>query len=131
VVEQKKQSSKYVCPPAPEMERRTPADASSPLRCHPARVHPPTLTARCSDRYSKSDVLILKAIFDDYDADGGGCVTISELSNALEAQKMEKVRLCIYRIISDWVRSRRARRVYYISTTSLEYETEIESGGCA
>ena len=27
------------------------------------------------------------------------------------------------------MRSRRARRVYY--TTSLEYETEIESGGCA
>ena len=28
-----------------------------------------------------------------------------------------------------WVRPRRARRVYY--TTSLAYETEIESGGCA
>jgi len=31
--------------------------------------------------------------------------------------------------VRDRVRSRRARHVYY--TTSLEYETEIEGGGCA
>ena len=37
--------------------------------------------------------------------------------------------MCIYRKAGDWVRSRRARRVYY--KTSLAYETEIESGGCA
>jgi len=37
--------------------------------------------------------------------------------------------MCIYRKVGDWVRSRRARRVEY--TTSLEYETEIESGGGA
>jgi len=37
--------------------------------------------------------------------------------------------VCIYRKVRDWVSSRRARCVYY--TTSLEYETEIESGGCA
>ena len=37
--------------------------------------------------------------------------------------------MSIYRKVGDWVRSRRARRVYY--TTSLEHETEIESCGCA
>jgi len=37
--------------------------------------------------------------------------------------------MCIYRKLGKRVRSCRARRVYY--TTSPEYETETESGGCA
>jgi len=34
---------------------------------------------------------------------------------------------CAYRKVVDWVRSRRARRVYY--TTSLVYETEMKAAG--
>ena len=38
--------------------------------------------------------------------------------------------MCVYRKVRDWVRSRRARRVYYRATTSLEYEMVVEGGGC-
>jgi len=42
---------------------------------------------RMSTKYPRADILLLKEIFDEYDADGSGSIERSELMKALERQK--------------------------------------------
>jgi len=50
------------------------------------------LAARASAKYPKTDVLALKAIFDEYDRDGDGALGRDELSAALRRRKVEAQR---------------------------------------
>ena len=43
-------------------------------------------------RYTKAEVLTLRQVFDDYDEDNSGTITVHELKEALEMQRNEKVR---------------------------------------
>ena len=44
-------------------------------------------------KYPKSDVLTLKSVFDDYDIDGDGLISRSELALALQKQKYSAQRV--------------------------------------
>jgi len=43
-------------------------------------------------RYTKAEVLTLRQVFDDYDEDNSGTITVHELKEALEMQRNEKIR---------------------------------------
>ena len=44
-------------------------------------------------KYAKSDVVLLKKIFDEYDKDGGGSIKLDELRAAMAEQKAQKSRV--------------------------------------
>lgn len=52
-------------------------------------------TRKQRSKYAKSDVMLLKQIFDEYDEDGEGSVSITELKKALHKQKEEKARAAV------------------------------------
>jgi len=48
---------------------------------------PPSMEAQTSSKYPKQDVLVLKEIFDTYDADNSGHIDVAELKKVLYKQK--------------------------------------------
>lgn len=55
----------------------------------------PLASLRDDRRYARVDVLLLRQIYDEYDADGSGSMTFQELKNALEKQRTDKAILCL------------------------------------